>query len=149
MFETPNYTSEDLKNHYWIAAVIKDNDWKILLQEHVKYWFWTLPSGKVLPTQTIEEWLKQEIFEECGIQIQAYKELIQKDFVYNRKGITVVVKSHIFEITEYTGEIENKEPNKHKQQKFFTVDEILWLPYLSDLSLLRLQHLGLYRLPKI
>jgi len=149
MFETPNYTPEDLKSHYWIAALIKDKDWKILVQEHVKYWFWTIPAGKVLPTQTVEEWLKQEMLEECGIEIQQYNQILQKDFIYNRNWVTVVVKSYVFEVIEYTWEIENKEPHKHKQQKFISLEEIVALPYLSDFTLLWLQSIGINRKAKI
>ncbi len=65
-----NYNAEDLIDHHAVSAVIKDKDGRILMQEHVKYGFWTVPIGKVAVNQTLEEGLKQEIFEECNSIIQ-------------------------------------------------------------------------------
>ena len=137
-----NYNKEDLVSHHGIAAVLKDKDGRILMQEHTKYGFWTIPVGKVAHGQAIEDGLKQEIMEECGIVIEEYKEIISKDYEYNRDGNDVTVYSHLFEITKYAGEVKNKEPQKHKQQVFLSIDQIMVLPYLSDLTLLFLQTLN-------
>jgi len=119
------------------------------MQEHVKYGFWTIPVGKVKNDQDVEEGLKQEILEECNITINKSKELIVKNYKYNRDGNDVLVISHLFEILSYDGEIKNNEPQKHKQQIFLPISKIKKIPYLSDLTLLYLELLGFKRDAKI
>ena len=53
------YTHEDIVNHHAVAAVIKNTEGKILMQEHVKYGFWTLPVGKVKDGQGINDVIEQ------------------------------------------------------------------------------------------
>lgn len=144
-----NYNQEDLIDHHGVCAVIKDNRGNILMQNHVKYNFWTIPVGKVKTRQNIEDGLKQEVFEECGLIIEEMKELVAKDYKYERDGKKVNVYSHLFEIIKYSGVMENKEPEKHMEQKFLALEEIKKLPYLSDLTLLYLSFLGFNRKAKL
>ena len=136
------YNNEDKMSHHGVAAVIKDVSGKILVQEHIKYGFWTIPVGKVKHEQNVADGLKEEILEECDLQIEEYKELVVKDYYYERDGNNVKVISHLFEILKYSGEMKNMEPTKHKQQLFMTIEDIKELPYLSDLTLLYLSLLG-------
>lgn len=136
------YTPEDLEDHETIGAVIKDTKDRILMQEHVKYGFWTIPIGKAKPGQTMKDALKEELFEECNITIKDFKEIAQRKYVYNRNGKKVKVFSHIYEIIEYSGTIENKEPHNHTHQEFKELEEIKNLPHLSDSTLLYLETLG-------
>jgi ADP-ribose pyrophosphatase YjhB (NUDIX family) len=119
------------------------------MQEHVKYGFWTIPVGKVKEDQNVIEGLKQEIREECNLEVEEYKELIEKNYLYERDGHDVKVISHLFEITKYSGELENMEPAKHREQKFLPLEKIKELPYLSDLTLLYLEQLGFKRETRI
>lgn len=144
-----NYKPEDLVSHHGIAAVIKDKDGRILMQEHVKYRFWTIPVGKVEEVQSIEDGLKKEIYEECNIKIKNFKEIGKKRFSYNRIGNKVVVFGHLFEITKYSGVIRNNEPAKHSKQVFMSLKKIKKLSYLSDLTLLYLNILGFKRKARI
>jgi 8-oxo-dGTP pyrophosphatase MutT (NUDIX family) len=144
-----NYNDEDLASHHGVAAVIKDKKGKILMQEHLKYGFWTIPVGKVVSGQSIEEGLKQEIFEECNIKIKKFKEIRKKNYTYSRRGNKVIVFSHLFEIIGYTGVVKNKEPNKHRVQIFLSLPDIKKLPYLSDLTLLYLGTIGYKRKARI
>jgi ADP-ribose pyrophosphatase YjhB (NUDIX family) len=139
------YNSEDILNHHGVSAVIKNEKGEILMQEHIKYGFWTIPVGKVKEGQSIEEGLKDELFEECNIFVEEIKELLSKKLVYNRDGNNVKVHSHLFEIIKFKGEIKNNEPNKHKKQKFLSIDEVKKLPYLSDMTILYLRKLGFKR----
>jgi len=143
------YNKEDLADHYGVCAVIKDSQGRILMQNHVKYGFWTIPVGKVDFGKNIEEGLKQEIFEECGLVIEKMKELVAKDYEYERNGKKVRVLAHLFEIIKYSGQIQNKEPQKHKEQKFVALEEIKKLPHLSDLTLLYLSIMGFNREAKL
>ncbi|MFA6446265.1 MAG: NUDIX domain-containing protein, partial [Candidatus Paceibacterota bacterium] len=76
------YNKEDLADHHGVAAIIKDKDSKILVQEHIKYGFWTIPVGKVKEGQDIVDGLRQEILEECNINIINTKEIKVRDFYY-------------------------------------------------------------------
>jgi 8-oxo-dGTP pyrophosphatase MutT (NUDIX family) len=133
--ESIKYTSEDLKDHYGIAAIITDRQGRILMQDHVKYGFWTIPVGKVDLDKDIVEGLKQEVFEETNLVVENCKEIGTKLFIYSRNGREVKVHTHMFEITSYSGELENKEPHKHKQQLFMSIEEISKLPFISDITL--------------
>lgn len=145
MTDDASYNSEDLVDHDGIAAVIKDDSGRILMQLHVKFGFWTIPVGKVDVGTSVEHGLKKEVSEECGIEINEYKEITSKCFIYDRRGKNVRVDSHIFEIIKYSGVVENKEPNKHSRQEFLTLEQIKTLPYLSDMTLLYLETLGIRR----
>jgi ADP-ribose pyrophosphatase YjhB (NUDIX family) len=92
------YNSEDIVNHHAVAAVIKNPAGEILMQFHLKYGFWTLPVGKVKNGQDITEGLREEMLEECNLQIEEYKEIVVKDFFYERNGNDVTVILHIFDI---------------------------------------------------
>ena len=144
-----NYNSKDLVSHHGVAVVIKDGVGRILMQEHVKYGFWTIPVGKVERGQSIEEGLKQEVFEECNIKIKEFREVRKRKYVYSRKGNKVTVFSHLFEVTKYTGILKNKEPIKHRKQVFLPLARIRKLSYLSDLTLLYLDMLGFRRKARI
>jgi len=144
-----NYNNEDTVSHDGVAAIVKNQEGKILMQEHVKYGFWTIPVGKVKNNQTILDGLKQEIFEECNLEVLECSEITSKDYFYERDGNLVKVSSHLYEIEKYKGTIENKEPAKHRQQVFMSIQEIIELPFLSDSTLLYLNQIGINREPKI
>jgi len=126
--ENIKYNKEDIVDHHAVFAIIKDKDNKILMQEHNKYGFWTIPGGKAKPDQKPIEALKQEIFEECNITIIDSKEITTRIKNYIRQGINVKVTEHIFEIIKYSGIMKNNEPDKHKSQKFLSLEEIKNLP---------------------
>jgi len=144
-----NYNDEDLTDHDDIAAVIKNDKGEVLMQEHVKYGFWTIPVGKVKEGQSIIDGLKQEVYEECDLEVTEHLEVISKNYSYQRNNHTVKVASHLFEITKYRGEMKNMEPTKHNQQVFKPIQEIEKLPYLSDLTLLYLSTMGIDREARI
>jgi len=143
------YTNEDIVNHHSVAGVIKNVAGGILMQEHVKYGFWTFPVGKVKDNQDIIDGLKEEMMEECNLQIEEYREVITKDLFYKRNGNDVKVVSHVFEVLKYSGEMKNKEPLKHTQQLFLSIEDIKNLPYISDVTQLYLERLGFKREVKI
>lgn len=144
-----NYNKEDLQDHQAVAAIIKDNNGNILMQEHVKYGFWTIPIGKANKNQDLKQATIQEIREECNIIPLKFKEIALKEYNYIRNGINVKVILHIFEIINYSGKIKNNEPEKHKQQKFLSLEEIKKLPYLSDSTILYLETLSYKRKARI
>ena len=144
-----NYTDEDLLDHHGVAAVIKNNQGEILMQEHVKYGFWTIPVGKVKHNQSVVEGLKEEILEECNLKLDKITEIANKKYSYLRNEKDVSVDVHLFDVATYSGEMKNNEPHKHKNQEFMTLEKIKTLPYLSDITLLYLETIGFKRLAKI
>jgi len=143
------YTSEDLHDHDAVAAVIKNANGEILMQEHVKYGFWTIPIGKAKHGQSPEDGMRQELFEECDIIVDSYDKLTSRNYSYIRDGREVKLTGHLFMIITYRGDIINKEPHKHKQQVFLSLDKISELPFLSDMTLLYLETLGMKRKDQI
>lgn len=146
---TITYTPEDLLDHHGIGAVITNENGDILMQEHIKFGFWTIPVGKTKPTQSVEAALREELLEECNITITSFKEIATQNFVYYRNGKDVVVKGHLFKILAYSGILQNNEPHKHKTQCFMKIDEIQKLPILSDFTLLWLKTIGFSREKRI
>jgi ADP-ribose pyrophosphatase YjhB (NUDIX family) len=144
-----NFTSGDLVSHYGVSAIIKNSSSEILMQDHVKYGFWTIPIGKTEELEKLEEALKKEIFEECGIIIEDFKFLYSKDYFYEREGKEIKVITQVYEILKYSGNLENKEVTKHRTQKFISLEEIKKIPYLSDSTLVYLEFLGFKREAKI
>jgi|TARA_Y100000310_G_C20676317_1_gene813293 ADP-ribose pyrophosphatase YjhB (NUDIX family) len=134
--EKINYNKEDLKDHHGVGAVIYDKQGKVLMQEHVKYKFWTIPVGKVKSNQSIIDGLREEILEETNIKILKQKEIARKVFKYKRVGYgySINVDSHVFEVLSWTGTPKNLEPHKHSQQLFMPINQIKQLKYLSDLT---------------
>ena len=143
------YTSEDLLHHHAIAAIIQNEQGEILMQEHVKYGFWTIPIGKVKQGQQIEEALREELFEECDVHVEKWKEIVAKDYHYVRNEKPVTVSGHLFEIFAYNGIVKNKEPDKHLVQVFLSLEKIKQLPHLSDMTLLFLETRGIHRAKSI
>lgn len=119
------------------------------MTDNVKYGFWTIPVGKVLDGQGVLDGLKQKIFEETNLTVEDCKEIVYKEIEYIRRDKPVKVFTHIFEITKYSGKLKNKEPHKHRQQMFMSVDEISKLKYLSDTTIMYLNTLGIKRENKI
>ncbi|MFH1501154.1 MAG: NUDIX hydrolase [archaeon] len=141
----PNYNEEDKEDYSGVHAIIKDDNGRILMQKHVKYGFWTIPIGKVKLGGDIEEGFKKEVFEECGIRVKKMKKLNEREDVYDIEGKKIKDYKIQFEILEYGGQIENKEPEKHEEQRFMGVEEIKSIPHLSDGTVLYLASLGIKR----
>ena len=141
--EKINYTPADLEDHEAIAAVIKDKQGRVLIFKHKKFDFWTIPIGKAEPGQTPYQGLRQELLEECDIQVEKATEIATKPYEYIRNGKKVHLTLHIFLIEKYTGDIKNNEPQKHTKMIFMSLAEIRSKDKLSDATNLFLENSGL------
>lgn len=143
------YTDEDLLDHHAVSAVIKNSNGNILIQDHIKFKFQTIPLGKAKAGQDPIEAIKEEVMEECNLIIEDLKEIAFKEVEYNREGKKVRVLTHVYEVLVHSGELTNKEPHKHTQQKFISLEEIKKIPYLSDSTIFFLESIGFKRDAKL
>jgi len=140
-----SYNEEDLLDHHAVSAVIKNFKGEILMQDHVKYGFWTIPVGKAKLGQGPVDAIKEEVFEECNLVVDKLKEIAYKEVKYPRDGKNVKVFTHVYEVLSYSGELKNNEPHKHREQKFIPLEEIKKMPYLSDSTIFFLESIGFKR----
>lgn len=126
------FNEEDLKDHDAIAAVIRNKEGQYLMLHHKKYNFWTFPIGKVKPNQSIQDALREEVREECGIDVITFRKIWHFSKKYERKNYLININTHIFEINSYKGKVNNEEPDKHSDLKWFSIDEIKTLESISD-----------------
>jgi 8-oxo-dGTP pyrophosphatase MutT (NUDIX family) len=137
----PKFNEWDLQDHIGMGAIIRDKSNKILMLNHNKFGFWTIPIGKAMPGDSAIDALKTEIREEVGIEVQGYKLITRKMEHYPRGEKTINVDFHLYDVTSYAGTPQNKEPQKHSGMKFMTIAEIKALPKQSDANKLMLANL--------
>ncbi len=56
-----------------VAAVIHDDDGRLLLQEKASGEAWSLPAGAIEPGETPEEAIIREVAEETGLKVSVHK----------------------------------------------------------------------------
>ena len=141
-----SYNEEDLiDGHHGVSAVIRNSEGYVLMQDHVKFGFWTIPVGKADLDDDPIEGLKREILEECNLVVEDIREIVARDEVYSSNGKKVNVIVHVYEVLVYSGELKNNESHKHREQKFISVEEIAKLSHLSDSTVLFLDSVGIVR----
>ncbi|MBB1244217.1 NUDIX domain-containing protein [Streptomyces durbertensis] len=115
-----------------VAAVIVHDtaaDRVVLLQRGERAKFakgrWDLPIGKSEPGEPITETAVRELYEETGLTVEP-EALDLAHVIHGARGVdapdgflTVVFVTH-----EWSGELENREPGKHAQVRWFDVDAI-------------------------
>lgn len=121
--EKIQYTPGDLEDYKAIGAIfIKDK--KILMMDHVKFNFWTIPIGKAEKNETMEQALKKEMKEELNVIVRKFELItIWKKIFYNA-GKKIKTENYLYLIKDYSGTIRNNEPHKHRSIKYMTIDEI-------------------------
>jgi 8-oxo-dGTP pyrophosphatase MutT (NUDIX family) len=124
ILEKIQYNEGDLRPKHDAIAALMIKDKKILMLDHVKYNFWTIPIGKVEPKQTIEQGLKQELKEEVNITPTDYKQIGDFKKSYMREGKKVTIHAYIFVINKWQGSVRNNEPKKHRSLKWMSLKEI-------------------------
>jgi len=117
------FNKEDLKDFKSIGAIIIQKG-KVLMMDHVKFNFWTIPIGKVKTNESVIEGLKNEVKEELDIVVIDYKllNIWKRTFLWH--GKKVKTENYLFKINKWNGRIKNNEPHKHRAIKFMTIDEI-------------------------
>ncbi len=112
--------------------IVRDEKWRILVQDHVKLDFFTIPIWKVKASENIENVMKQELQEELWIQVIRYEKMGECEGEYDYEWTKVRIKTHIFDILSYEGIPQNKESKKHRSIQFMSISDIRQLPKVSD-----------------
>ena len=129
------WTKADLASAYdAVSLLMMDSKNRVLVFHHNKLGQLSNPVGKVDPGDTVDDTFIKESKEELGIDIQELVTLGVNTNTYYRKGKTVKVTAHHAMCTKYTGVVTNAEPEKHKNLRWLTLDEIKKQPegYLSN-----------------
>ena len=103
-----------------VAVIIRNQDGKILVQDHVKYNFLTCPVGAVEHGELHSDAMIRELKEELDIEAGEMTLLLTGNI---RCGDSWV-DTHIFELQTYRGEITNKEPHKHRSLMWYSKEEL-------------------------
>ena len=119
------YNDGDKINHNSVGAIIRDKEGKILVLNHIKYNFITLPIGKADLNKIQKEELIREIKEETDIDILELHEVTREKKVDIRDDAEVTMEIILFEVAKWTGTAKNMEPQKHRFVKFMSFDKIL------------------------
>jgi 8-oxo-dGTP pyrophosphatase MutT (NUDIX family) len=132
LVEGIEFNKTDLRDHDGIAMIIRNEEDKYLLMKHNKLDTWTLPVGKVEYGETKEETLRKEAFEELNISLLNYDLVSLETRKYKRMNKVIKVRSFLYNIINYKGNLINKEPHKHDEIRWFTIKEIKKLNQISD-----------------
>lgn len=139
----PLVNKEDIKDHNGISGIVRlstdpsSPDYnKLLIFDHVKYGFSTIPIGKGPLHEDPRIALREELKEEINIDVQIRDlKLVAKDPNYTidrGQGIITKVPLYCFDVLKYTGKIKNAEPHKHTNMRFLSIDEIKKLKEISN-----------------
>ena len=121
--EKIQYTPGDLEDYKAIGAIfIKDK--KILMMDHVKFNFWTVPIGKAEKNETVEQALKKEIKEELNITVKKFKLISIWKRTFANAGKQIKTENYLYLIENYSGTIKNNEPHKHRSIEYMSIKEI-------------------------
>jgi 8-oxo-dGTP pyrophosphatase MutT (NUDIX family) len=137
------FTDEDLIDHDAVGAVIRDAAQRVLVLQHSKWGFWSIPIGKAHKGQKPFEGLREEMRDELGIEVIRASEMTSATIRYT-EGRDVLLRFHIYEIDEYDGRVENREPEKHGEFRFLPMHELAAVDKLSDATVLFLEAQGLH-----
>lgn len=122
--EEIKYTEEDLNNHYAIGAVVFDDKGRVLVQDHIKFNLWTIPIGKAALFEAPKQKMKEELMEECNIEVNSLEELDRAKKTVKRNEKIIEMDLILYIVKSWQGEVKNMEPHKHRQVEFMEIEEL-------------------------
>lgn len=124
--ENSKFNSEDLHDHLGLGCIfLSDDKRKILLLDHVKFNFFTIPIGKVKYNETVVQGLKVEMSEELGVKLIKFHKVDVNTNNFDRNGKTIKVTQHVFLVDKYSGTPTNLEPEKHRSLEWYSLNKAL------------------------
>ncbi len=127
------------------GAVILNEKNEILLMKRgracrSKIGWWSIPGGSVDFFEKIEEALKRELREEIGVDIEIIKQLTLTEYFNKEEQQHWVSPQYLCKIIK--GTIENKEPDKCEEIRWFSLERLpekLVYPAINALDALKKQ----------
>ena len=111
-----------------VAIIIEDSNGRLLIQDHVKRNFFTMPIGAVEVNETHHDAAVRELHEELNIDAGVLSHYWSGDVPCGSEGDVYTV---IFKLVCYKGDITNAEPHKHRSLQWVAPNEIRGLGKLS------------------
>ena len=107
-----------------LCFVINDN--KILLLERKDTWYenekYLPPGGNVDEGEDPKNACVRELLEETGIQVDVTK--MKLLWNYSNELVGRLFDNYYYITTEYQGELDNKEPHRHSDVAWFSLDKL-------------------------
>lgn len=116
-----------MKRYEVVVGIIKDKKNHVLVLRHNKCKGLCLfPSGKIEKDEREIDALKREMQEEIGIEVISAVCVSNNNYEwYDRIDGIMHTHEHIYIITDYKNIPYNKEPNKHLEMKWVSVEDII------------------------
>lgn len=115
-----------------VVAIIKKDD-KYLLSRHTRLDKWSFVMGKIEPSDiTPSRALEREVLEEIGVTV------IKRTFwqIYEITYDKTLIKSYVYTLDSFDGEVVNNEPDKCKALIWVTMAEMQGLLNIGELDLI-------------
>lgn len=114
--------------------LIKENKILLMRRKNTGYadGLYSMPAGKLEPKESVENAIIREVKEEINIDIK--NETLKAIQVMNRNGIDRERIDYFFSVDRWNGEINNNEPNKCDDLKWFDIDDLPEniIPYIRE-----------------
>ncbi|WP_050607670.1 NUDIX domain-containing protein [Clostridium niameyense] len=108
-----------------VGAVILNEKRQMLLllrERSPEKGYWCIPGGKVEFGETIEDAIKREVKEEVNVDVEIIKLIGVTNHIVLKEEVHWVAPTFLTKITQ--GKVKNMEPQKHKDMKWFSINNM-------------------------
>ena len=114
-----------MKIYEVVVGIIKKEDKVLVLRHNKCKGLCLFPSGKIEDGESSFEALFREMFEEIGIEVHSATPLQKFRKFYDRVDGIMHTNEQVYIIQDFSGIPFNKEPNKHLEMKWVSIEDIL------------------------
>ncbi|MCY6960012.1 NUDIX domain-containing protein [Clostridium brassicae] len=108
-----------------VGAVIINENKEILLllrEKSPELGCWSIPGGKVEMFETVEDAIKREVKEELDVEVEIIKLITVTNHIIWQEKAHWVAPTFLTKVV--SGQVKNVEPEKHKEVRWFSIDEL-------------------------